>query len=162
MTAANQAKTAATATPKTTHKSQARRARLVGIVSSLLFSALEGAYGIGDVTAQLPHRAAVRGRERLVALLRRLLAHGGAAGLRRAVRAPADRPHRVQLRHLTGDGLEALHGDDRAVAEARAHRLGGPRHARRAQHGHEVLGYHARDVVLERCRPPVELVQPHA
>src|SRR5499427_4160601 len=162
MTAANQAKTAATATPKTTHKSQARRVRLVGIVTSLLSPALERADGVGDVTAQLFHRAAVGGRERLVALLRRLLAHGGTAGLRRAVRAPAHRPDRVKLRHLAGDGLEALNGDDRAVVEARTHRLGGPRHARRAQHGHEVLGHHARDVVLERGRPPVELIQPHA
>src|SRR5262249_61485406 len=120
MTAANQAKIAATPTPKTTHKSQAPRVRLVGIVSSLPSTALEGAYGIGDVTAQLPHRAAVRGGERLVALLRRLLAHGGAAGLGRSVRAPAHRPDRVQLRHLAGDGLEALHGDDRAGVEARA------------------------------------------
>src|SRR5215470_2983236 len=132
MTAANQAKTAATATPKTTHKSQARRVRLVGIVSWLPFPALERADGVGDVTAQLSHRAAVGGGERLVALLRRLLAHGGAAGLGRSVRAPADRPDRVQPRHLAGDGLEALHGDDRAVAESRTHRLGSPRHAWRA------------------------------
>src|SRR5262249_59789593 len=132
MTAANQAKIAATPTPKTTHKSQAPRVRLVGIVSSLPSTALEGADGVGDVTAQLPHRAAVRGGECLVALLRRLLAHGGAPGLGRAVRAPDHRPHRVQLRHLSGDGLEALHGDDRAVAEARAHRLRGSRDASRA------------------------------
>src|SRR5262245_42701172 len=132
MTAANQAKTAATATPKTTHKSQARRIRLVGIVTSLLSPAFEGAYGIGDVTAEPRYGPAVGGGERLVAFFRRLLAHGGAAGLGRSVRAPADRPHRVQLRHLAGDGLEALHGDDRAVVEARAHRLGGPRHAWRA------------------------------
>src|SRR5262245_63598822 len=129
MTAANQAKTAATATPKTTHKSQARRVRLVGIVTSLLSPALERADSVGDVTAQPRHGPAVGGGERLVALLRRLLAHGGAPGLGRAVRAPAHRPDRVQLRHLSGDGLEALHGDSRAVVEARAHRLGGSRDA---------------------------------
>src|SRR5262249_42420616 len=153
MTAANQAKIAATPTPKTTHKSHAPRVRLVGIASTLPSPALERADGIGDVPAQLPHRAAVGGGERLVALLRRLLANGGAAGLARRIRAPDPRPHRVQPRHLAGDGLEALHADDRPVAEARTHRLRGPRDAWRAQHRHEVLGHDARDIVLERRRP---------
>src|SRR5262249_11557743 len=105
MTAANQAKIAATPTPKTTHKSQAPRVRLMAIVSTLPSPALDRADGIGDVTAQPRHGPAVGGGERLVALLRRLLAHGGAPGLGRAVRAPAHRPDRVQPSHLSGDGL---------------------------------------------------------
>src|SRR5262249_27276439 len=65
----------------------------------------EGPHGLRDVLAHPGHRATVRGGERVVAVVRRGLAHGCATHARLAVPVTAHRPHRIQCGRLAGRRL---------------------------------------------------------
>src|SRR5437667_183832 len=83
--------------------SSARRSRRAG--------ALEGSHGIGDVLAETRDGATVSRGERVVALVRRRLAHRRAAGPRGAVPGAAHGPHGIKGRRVARRRVEALHLD---------------------------------------------------
>src|SRR5215475_5649529 len=114
--AANQTRRAATPSPSTTHRSQARRGPSLCTTCALLVMTLERTDGIGDVPAETRYRPAVCGGKRLVALLGDLLAYGRPAAPGRAVLDAADGPDCIQPRHFARSRFEALDGDHGTVA----------------------------------------------
>ncbi len=62
---------------------------------------------------------------------------------------------------LAQRGFELLDLDDRPVVDDRGHRCGRQHDAGRPLRGDQVGRYRAGVVVLQRCRPAIELFQPH-
>src|SRR4051812_13285471 len=115
-------------------------------------------YDVRDVVTQTGERAAVRGSQRLVAVVANGFTHVTAPHLRRARFYSTYGPRCIEPRRLARHRFETLYVYCDAVIRICARHLWKSGHARSTEHPDEILCDDPRDVILQRGCPVIELV----